>query len=117
KLLEEISVEMNSNREGFSKIEKVAEIFQKYVNGKMVKINQNDNQIINILNILLLTVRCLFENPEIKFIIVFDNFELFILQNDIYNGDIEAIRLLLYSFIRNINEEGKLHRGIIIDVM
>lgn len=115
KLLEEISVKMNSNRKGFSKIEKVAEIFQKYVNGKMVKINQNDNQndnqIINILNILLLTVRCLFENPEKKFIIVFDNFERFISQNEIYNGDIDAIRLLLTSYIRNINEEGNVHKG------
>lgn len=107
KLFDELYDILNINDDIKSKVEHSAKIFQKYIDGK---VEPYDEAIINVLNIFLLILRCLFEN-ENKFIIVFDNFERFISKDEVYNSDIDKIRLLLSSYINRINRRGNCQRS------
>lgn len=90
-----------------SKVEKSAEIYKKVIDGNA---GEDGGGIVNLLDILLLTLRCLYD-PDDKFVIIFDNFERFISNDEIFNKDIEKIRLLLTHYIAHINQEGRCHKG------
>lgn len=107
KLLNELCNVMMENDNLISKVETSAELFKKYVNGQ---IGKDGSGIIDILNIMLLTLRCLSADLDTKYVIVFDNFERFIAKDEIYNKDIEKIRMLLASYIKHINQKGNCHR-------
>lgn len=98
-------IEQDGNIE--SKVEKSAELFKKFIDGN---VGRDGEGIVNILNILLLTLRCLY-NSQDKFVILFDNFERFIANDEIFNKDIERIRLLLTNYITHIAQQGCCHKG------
>lgn len=91
-------------------VEKSAEIFKTYIDGK---IGIEGNEIIDILNIFILVLRCLSDNKNERFIIFFDNFERFIAKDELYNRDVDKIRLLLTSYTKAISQKGNCHRGFI----
>lgn len=97
-----------------TRVEKAANLFKEHVNGLMGK---GGDGLINALNILLLVLRCNSSDPYQKHIIVFDNFERFIGKDEIYNKDVDKIRLQLTSYIDNINKSGNCHKGIFKFVM
>ena len=82
------------------RVEIAAEIFKKHFNGK---IGKNREGVINALNSLLLILKCMSDNLDSKFIIVFDNFERFIGKDEIYNKDVNSIRIFLNSYVGNLN--------------
>lgn len=106
KLLDEVCEVMAASGDVFAKVEAVAELFKEHINGKIEK-----DGIISILNIFLLILRCLADSPEDKYVILFDNFERFIAKDELYNKDVDEIRLLLSSYIKRINQKGNMHNG------
>lgn len=114
KLLDEISKIVKENEEKYLVVEKSAESFRKYIDGK---VGDEGQGIIDILNIFILILRCLEEYEGKKYCIVFDNFERFIAKDELYNKDVDDIRLKLTSFIKRINEQGNIHRGCIKLIM
>lgn len=106
-LFDELAEIINSEHEMYFKVEESAKIFQRHIDGNVGK---NDDVIIYILNILLLTLRCLSDDIEEKYVIVFDNFERFIAKDELRNNDVNSIRLLLISYIRRINKLGNCQR-------
>lgn len=107
KLLDQIYEAMKIDGDIFTRVETSAELFKKYINGQ---IGENGRGIIDILNIFLLILRCLSDNDDERYIIVFDNFERFIAKDELYNKDVDEIRLLLTSYIKRINQGGNLHK-------
>lgn len=108
KLLDEVCKVLENNEDMVSKVETSAKLFKKYVNGK---IEIEGNELINILNIFLLTLRCMSDDLEKRYVIIFDNFERFITKDEMYNKDVDKIRLLLASYIKRINQGGNLHKA------
>lgn len=107
KLLDEICQVLESEKDIVLKVEASAKLFQKYVNGQ---IGTEGNGIINVMNIFLLTLRCLSDNLQKQYIIIFDNFERFISKDELYNKDVDKIRLLLTSYVKHLNQGGNIHK-------
>lgn len=107
KLLDEICELVETEKSIPQMVELSAETFKKYITGKV----ENDGDgVINILNIFLLVIRCLSDNIDDTYIIVFDNFERFIAKDELYNKDVDNIRLLLTSYVGRLNQAGSCHR-------
>ena len=106
-LFDELTGIIDSEHEANFKVEESAKLFQRHIDGN---VDKNDDVIINILNILFLTLRCLSDDNEEKYVIVFDNFERFIAKDELHNIDVNAIRVLLISYVRRINKLGNCHR-------
>ena len=107
KLLDDICNIMHDKGSDVEKVEKASNIFKTYINGK---VGSQGKGIIDTLNILLLVLRCQSYNDKKKYIVIFDNFERFIAKDELYNKDVDDIRLLLSSYIRGINQKGAVHR-------
>lgn len=90
------------------KVIEAAEVLRKYANGE---VGENGFGIIEGLNLLLLTLRCMSDEDDKPYVIVFDNFERFIAKDELFNKDVDRIRLLLTSYIKNINTSGMCHRN------
>lgn len=108
KLLDKVCEIMDSEQDIVIRVELSAKLFQQYVSGD---VGEEGAGIIDVLNVFLLCLRCLSDNPEGKYIIVFDNFERFIAKDELYNKDVDRIRLLLTSYAKRINQTGNLHRN------
>lgn len=108
KLLDQVCKVMEGEQNQVFKIEESAKLFKQYIDGR---IGTNSEGIINVLNILLLVLRCLETGFEKKYIIVFDNFERFIEKDELYNKDVDNVRLVLTSYVNKINEKGNCHRN------
>lgn len=106
-LFDELTAIIDSDHEMYFKVEESAKLFHRHIDGN---IDKNDDVVINILNILLLTLRCLSDDINEKYVIVFDNFERFIAKDELHNNDVNDIRLLLISFVRRINKLGNCQR-------
>lgn len=108
KMMDEIIKIMDKGVDVLQKVEGTAEIFKKYINGQ---IGEEGKEINDILNFFLLALRCMSEDEEKKYCIVFDNFERFVAKDEIYNKDVDKIRLLLTSYIKRINQAGNINKG------
>lgn len=108
KLLEGLSKTIEKKGSIFTKVESSAELFKVYVNGQ---VGEEGKGIVDILNVFLLILRCLADDLEEKYIIVFDNFERFIAKDELYNKDVDKIRLLLTSYIKRLNQKGSMHKN------
>lgn len=106
KLLQDVCKIYQSEQNSMEAIEEIGKTFKRYFD----EYSKQEECITDALNILLIIVRCLSKDPRKKFIIVFDNFERFVLQDEIYNKAIDDIRLQLNRFTMNLNEKGKCHR-------
>lgn len=107
-LFDELVKIMDSEHEVYFKVEESAKLFQRYIDGN---VNKNEDVVISILNTLLLTLRCLSDDNEEKYVIVFDNFERFIAKDELYNKDVNSIRSLLTSYVRRVNKLGNCNRN------
>lgn len=108
KLLDEVCNIMDNEQNILARVELSAKLFQQYVNGNVGK---EGTGIIDVLNIFLLCLRCLSDNSREKYVIIFDNFERFIAKDELYNKDVDKIRLLLTSYAKSINQAGNLHKN------
>lgn len=108
KLLDEVVEVMNSDKSMLHKVEQSAEIFKKYINGR---VGDEGEEIIQVLNIFLISLRCMSKNRDDKYLIVFDNLERFIAKDELYNRDVDLIRRQLSDYVRLINEQGRIHKG------
>lgn len=86
-----------------AKLEDLARLFQTEFNGDTGRDGTGTD---NALNVLLLIMLCKAEDKQEKSIIVFDNFERFIRSNELYNKDINTVRLQLDNYIERTNQEG-----------
>lgn len=84
-----------------SRVKAAAKVFRKHLNGN---VNNNREGIVEALNLLLLILKCMNNDPDKKYIIVFDNLERFIEKDELYNKDVDDIRKFLRSYIDNINQ-------------
>ena len=108
KLFDEICKVVISNEGIFEKVEEVAQLFRKFVSGE---VGVDGKGITEVLNIFLLSLRCLSDCPDEKYIIVFDNFERFITENELYNKDIDKVRVLLNDYMKGINRDVNIHKN------
>ena len=108
KLFDEVVEIMKGDKDMLYKVEKSAGIFKKYINGQ---VGDEGEEIIQVLNIFLLSLRCMSKNREDKYFIVFDNIERFIAKDELYNRDVDLIRSQLSDYVRLINEQGRIHAG------
>ena len=107
KLFDDIGFIIRSEDTVLDKVETAANIFRSYIDGRVGKRGEG---IIEALNILLLTLRCLMDDDDDRYLIAFDNFERFIAKDELLNKDVDEIRLLLTSYIERINQAGNCHR-------
>lgn len=89
---------------------KIANICKTYFED-LQKSRHVDEAIQVSLDVLTILLRCSHEEEQ-RFIIVFDNIERFITKHEIYNQDVVDIRKNIISYCAEINERGKIHRGI-----
>lgn len=94
----------NSNTyDSNKKVETSAQLFEQFF------LNDKDTDDYALLgkamDILLLILRCTDNSIEQKHIIVFDNFERFIAEDEIYNDEINKIRVKLASYDVRINKK------------
>lgn len=106
-LLVELCRFFNDNGNMEEIVQNSAGEFKKHIDGKT---GSNGEGIISALDILLLVLSCLSDDPNEKYIILFDNFERFIAKDELYNKDVDIIRRLLSSYINGINQKGKPYR-------
>ena len=79
---------------------------------KLSELIAKDTDITGILEILLFILRCMNNGCfKKKFVIVFDNIERFINQDEIFNDEVDSIRLHLNSFLDKIYGFFSSHRG------
>lgn len=93
-----------------NKVVKIANRCKTYFED-LQKNRPTDEAIQASLDVLTILLRCLYEEEK-KFIIVFDNIERFITKHEIYNQDVVDIRKNIISYCAEINERGRIHRGI-----
>lgn len=91
----------NEEATDVQKVIKCAESFKKYFSEDF---GPEATGTTKALNFLLLSIICETQNTFKKHIIVFDNFERFIGKNEIYNLDVDKIRLFLNDYIMRIND-------------
>lgn len=99
KMIEIVDLEKSTD----AKMEDLARLFQAEFNGETGKDGRGTD---NALNVLLLILLCKAEDKQERSIIVFDNFERFIKSNELYNKDINTVRLQLDNYVERINQEG-----------
>lgn len=84
-------------------VECAAKEFAKYFDNTP---NDDDFALLDkAMDVLLLLLRCTDKNTSRKHIIVFDNFERFVSQDEIYNKEINEIRKRLAVYDRRINQK------------
>lgn len=98
---------LSETKQKQEKIAAVAKMFQEEFDGT---IDKNNSEIDKALNVLLLVLLCKEEKKDVKYVLVFDNFERFIKSNELYNKDITEIRIQLDNYVERINRKGNCFR-------
>lgn len=90
----------------------VAEYIRDYF--KELENNKSDlkDKFRSALDILLILSCCKYETKRNIYIVVFDNIERFILNDEIYNKDLDMIRKDLFSYSKDINDNSKRFQNI-----
>lgn len=102
-IFDEMVEVVNSKQTVRLKMEELARLFQSKFNGDTGKDGKGTDEA---LDVLLLILLCEPNRNLKKSIIVFDNFERFIKSNELYNKDINTVRLQLDNYVERINHEG-----------
>lgn len=100
-LIKQISTVFETENDTKLRVEKCAKAFSEYFAEQSI----DDYLLLDkAMDVLLLILRCNNTDPTRRFIVVFDNFERFVTQDEIYNNEINQIRKRLAVYNIRINK-------------
>ena len=102
---EDLKAILNTNDDVCDHIIAIAEYCNRYF-------SRSPEELDHALDILLLVSRCMRGGYNKKYIIVFDNFERFINHDEIYNMEVNGIRLKVSSYLSEINRITSVHKEV-----
>lgn len=109
--MEELEAIITREHEEKQCIKSVAEFCAEYFSNISVSgAEESSAELDDALDVLLLISRCVDGGFDKKHIIVFDNFERFINQDEIYNREVDAIRIRLSDYLKGVNDASP-HKG------